>query len=55
MGAVLFWKRKARGNVQAARELAEGKASQHLDITGNDGGVVEAGSAVAKLLDRLGS
>jgi hypothetical protein len=32
----------ARGNVQAARELAdrtEGKASQHLEVAGNDYGV----------------
>src|ERR1700685_4156371 len=48
----------ARGNVPAARELAdrtEGKAAQHLEVTGNDGGPVEAGSAVAKLLEKLGS
>jgi hypothetical protein len=47
----------ARGNVQAARELAdrtEGKASQHLEITGNDGGPVEAASAIEKLLEKLG-
>jgi hypothetical protein len=46
-----------KGNVQAARELAErteGKASQHLEITGNDGGPVEVASARAKLLEKLG-
>jgi hypothetical protein len=39
----------ARGNVQAAREFADrnqDKASQHLEVTGNDGGPVEASSAV---------
>lgn len=47
----------ARGNVQAARELAdrtEGKVSQHLEVTGNDEGPVEAASAIEKLLDKLG-
>ena len=41
----------------AARELAdrtEGKAAQHLEITGDDGGPVEVGSARAKLLEKLG-
>jgi hypothetical protein len=47
----------ARGNVPAARELAdrtEGKASQYLEITGDDGGPVEIATARAKLLEKLG-
>jgi hypothetical protein len=41
-----------KSDVQAARELAdrtEGKASQHLEATGDDGGPVEATSAIEKL------
>jgi Family of unknown function (DUF5681) len=47
----------ARGNVQAARELTdrtEGKASQHVEITGNDRGPVDVASARAKLFEKLG-